>query len=88
MINGKRIALVMPAYDAEETLAATVRELTDLVDTRIPVDDRSSDGTLELARSLGLEIPRDQCRSVSITASASTWCSRRRALVQEQGPRC
>jgi len=28
MINGKRIAVVMPAYNAEKTLENTVRELT------------------------------------------------------------
>jgi glycosyltransferase involved in cell wall biosynthesis len=33
MINGKRIAVVMPAYNAEEMLAPTLRELTELVDT-------------------------------------------------------
>lgn len=46
----------MPAYNAEKTLEATVRELADLVDIRILVDDHSSDGTVELARRLGLKI--------------------------------
>ena len=40
MINGKRIAVVFPAYNAEKTLEATVRELPDLVDIRILVDDQ------------------------------------------------
>src|SRR5208282_5371917 len=39
MINGKRIAVVLPAYNAEKTMEATVRELPDLVDIRILVDD-------------------------------------------------
>src|ERR1700681_4686219 len=56
MINGKRIAVVMPAYNAEKTLAATVGELPDLVDIRILVDDQSSDRTVELARRLGLQV--------------------------------
>src|SRR3989442_1658916 len=43
MINGKRVAVVMPAYNAEKTLEATVHELPDLVDIRILVDDHSSD---------------------------------------------
>jgi glycosyltransferase involved in cell wall biosynthesis len=50
MINGKRIAVVMPAYNAEKTLLATLNELPDIVDIRILVDDRSSDRTVELAR--------------------------------------
>src|SRR5271154_2427862 len=54
MINAKRIAVVMPAYNAEKTLQITVGELPALVDIRILVDDNSSDRTVELARSLGL----------------------------------
>src|SRR5271168_4062625 len=55
MINGKRIAVVLPAYNAEKTLEATVRELPDLVDIRILVDDHSSDRTVEVAHRLGLQ---------------------------------
>jgi glycosyltransferase involved in cell wall biosynthesis len=54
MINGKRIAVVLPAYNAEKTLEATVRELPELVDTTILVDDHSSDHTTEIAKRLGL----------------------------------
>lgn len=54
MINGKRIVVVLPAYNAAKTLEATVRELPDTVDAIILVDDHSSDKTVELARSLGL----------------------------------
>jgi glycosyltransferase involved in cell wall biosynthesis len=54
MINGKRIAVVLPAYNAEKTLEATVRDLPDLVDIRILVDDHSTDQTVEVARRLGL----------------------------------
>ncbi len=54
MINGKRIAVAMPAYNAEKTLEVTVNELPELVDIRILVDDSSSDRTVELARGLGL----------------------------------
>jgi glycosyltransferase involved in cell wall biosynthesis len=56
MINGKRIAVALPAYNAEKTLAATVAELPDLVDLRILVDDHSSDGTVEIAEQLGLQV--------------------------------
>lgn len=55
MINGKKIAVVMPAYNAEKTLEQTVRELTDLVDIKILVDDSSRDNTAELSRSLGVQ---------------------------------
>ena len=55
MINGKRIAVVMPAYNAEKTLERTVRELTDIVDIRILVDDSSKDQTAALSRRLGIQ---------------------------------
>ncbi len=55
MINGKHIAVVLPAYNAEKTLEATVRDLPDLVDIRILVDDHSSDRTVEVAHRLGLQ---------------------------------
>jgi glycosyltransferase involved in cell wall biosynthesis len=54
MINGKRIAVVMPAYNAEKTLEMTVRDLSDLVDIKILVDDSSKDRTATLSRQLGL----------------------------------
>ena len=55
MINGKRITVVLPAYNAEKTLEATVRELPEIVDACILVDDHSSDRTVEIARRLGLQ---------------------------------
>jgi len=55
MINNKRIAVVLPAYNAAKTLEATVRELPDLVDIRILVDDHSSDDTVKVAEALGLK---------------------------------
>jgi len=56
MLNGKRIAVVLPAYNAEKTLEATVRELPEMVDIRILVDDHSKDGTVALAERLGLQV--------------------------------
>lgn len=54
MINGKRVVVVMPAYNAARTLEKTVRELPDIVDTTIVVDDQSADHTVQIARALGL----------------------------------
>lgn len=56
MIEGKRIAVVMPAYNAEKTLEATVKGLPDAIDLRILVDDSSTDRTAALAESLGLRV--------------------------------
>jgi glycosyltransferase involved in cell wall biosynthesis len=55
MINGKRIGVVMPAYNAEHTLRQTVAEVDrTIADDLILVDDVSSDGTVALAKKLGL----------------------------------
>ena len=57
MLNGKHIAVVLPAYNAEVTLKRTVDELDrDIVDTILLVDDASTDNTIDLAKSLGLEV--------------------------------
>lgn len=55
MIHGKRVAVVLPAYNAEKTLRQTVAEIDhDVVDDIILVDDASSDRTVAVARELGL----------------------------------
>ena len=55
MIHGKRIVVVLPAYNAERTLEQTVAEIPlDYVDEVVLVDDGSSDHTVELARRLRL----------------------------------
>jgi glycosyltransferase involved in cell wall biosynthesis len=56
MLNGKKIAVVLPAYNAQKTLRATVAEIPDCVDLRILVDDNSKDQTVSLARALGLDV--------------------------------
>jgi len=56
MVNGKCVVVVMPAYNAAKTLEKTVRELPDIVDIKILVDDHSSDETVRIAQELGLQI--------------------------------
>ena len=55
MINSKKIVVVMPAYNASETLEKTYNEIPfPLVDEVILVDDHGSDNTYEIAKSLGV----------------------------------
>lgn len=56
MILGKKLTIVLPAYNAGKTLEKTYREIPfDIVDEVILVDDCSRDNTLEIARNLGIK---------------------------------
>jgi glycosyltransferase involved in cell wall biosynthesis len=55
MLNGLKVAVIMPAYNAAATLKKTYANLPkELVDDVILTDDFSSDETVELSRSLGI----------------------------------
>jgi glycosyltransferase involved in cell wall biosynthesis len=54
MLNDRLVAVVMPAFNAEKTLERTVRELPDIVDAKLVVDDCSSDQTVRVGRKLGV----------------------------------
>lgn len=55
MIHGKKIVVVMPAYNAEKTLEQTYSEIPmDIVDEVILTDDCSRDSTVQKARELGI----------------------------------
>ncbi len=56
MLNGKFIVVVMPAYNAEETLEKTYSEIPfEIVDDVILVDDASHDRTAEIALRNGIK---------------------------------
>ncbi len=55
MINGKKVVVVLPAYNAARTLEMTYREIPfEFVDDVVLVDDASRDDTAEVARRLGI----------------------------------
>lgn len=55
MIDGKKVVVIMPAYNAAKTLEKTYNEIPfDIVDEVVLTDDRSSDDTVEVARRLGI----------------------------------
>ncbi len=57
MVKGKKIVVVLPAYNAAKTLEKTYSEIPfDIVDEVILVDDGSSDDTVLMAKKLGIEI--------------------------------
>jgi glycosyltransferase involved in cell wall biosynthesis len=52
-----KVVVVMPAYNAENTLEKTVNDIPEgVVDEIILVDDASKDNTVEIARNLGLTV--------------------------------
>ena len=56
MVHGKKLVVVMPAYNAGKTLRATFEELPhEYVDEVILVDDGSRDDTSAIARALGIK---------------------------------
>jgi glycosyltransferase involved in cell wall biosynthesis len=55
MINGRKVIIVMPAYNAERTLRQTYDEIPqDVVDEVLLVDDASQDHTVRVAEELGI----------------------------------
>lgn len=55
MILGKKLVIVLPAYNAAKTIEKTYNEIPfDIVDEVVLVDDKSSDETVKLAEQLGI----------------------------------
>lgn len=59
MLNNRKVAVVLPAYNAAKTLERTVAEIPrDIVDDVILTDDASRDNTSEVGQHLGLHVIR------------------------------
>lgn len=56
MLNGKKIIVVLPAYNAEQTLETTYSEIPlDIVDVVVLVDDASTDQTVLVGKRIGIK---------------------------------
>jgi len=53
MLEGKAVAVVVPAHDEEALIGPTLGGIPAFVDTIVVVDDGSADATAERARTFG-----------------------------------
>ncbi len=51
MVEGKRVAVVVPAHDEEQLIGRTLAEIPAFVDRIYVIDDKSGDSTVERARA-------------------------------------
>jgi len=88
MLEGKRVAVVVPAYDEARLVGETLAGIPDFVDRIYVVDDASRDGTGEQARARGdsrVEVIRHE-RNRGVGAAIAT--GYRRALEEEVDVTC
>jgi len=56
MYNGKKVVVVLPAYNAALTMGKTISEIPmNIVDDLVLVDDNSTDNSIEVAQKLGIK---------------------------------
>ena len=56
MMKGKKVVVVLPAYNAAQTLEKTYKEIPfDVVDDVVLVDDASKDKTVDIGKQLGIK---------------------------------
>jgi glycosyltransferase involved in cell wall biosynthesis len=58
LVEGKRVAVVIPAHEEQALLTTTLAGIPDLVDRILVVDDASGDGTVARAREAAVADPR------------------------------
>lgn len=63
-----KVSVVIPAYNEKEGLEPTIKEMPDIVDEIIVVDDGSSDGTYEIAKKLGVEVCQHEINRGKVAA--------------------
>ncbi|MFY0651989.1 MAG: glycosyltransferase family 2 protein [Cyclobacteriaceae bacterium] len=77
MINGKKVIVVMPAYNAKTTLKSTLDEIPrNIVDEIILTDDHSTDGTAELAKRLKIKHVLEHKKNLGYGANQKTCYNR------------
>lgn len=63
-----KVSVVIPAYNEKEGLEPTIKEMPDIVDEIIVVDDGSSDGTYKIAKKLGVVVCQHEINMGKVAA--------------------
>ncbi len=88
MLEGKRVAVVVPAFDEERLVGETVRGIPEFVDRILVVDDASRDGTIDAAGAVGdprVQVLRHE-HNAGVGAAIAT--GYRRALEEDTDVTC
>ena len=83
MLEGKRVAVVVPAYDEESLVVETLRGIPDLVDRVYVVDDASRDATARQARDAGYDRVEVLGHERNLGVGAAIVTGYRKALEEE-----
>jgi glycosyltransferase involved in cell wall biosynthesis len=77
MVNGNKVIVIMPAYNAKSTLKSTLDEISvDVVDEIVLTDDHSMDGTAELAKRLNINHVLEHKKNLGYGANQKTCYTR------------
>ena len=83
MLKGKRISVVIPAYNEENRLPGVLKRIPEFVDEVIVVDDGSSDGTYDVAKAFSEKDPR--VKAVKLEKNCGKGCAMREGVRQSTG---
>jgi glycosyltransferase involved in cell wall biosynthesis len=88
MLEGKRVAVVVPAFDEERLVGETIRGIPEFVDRILVVDDASRDGTIDVVEAVGdprVDVLRHE-HNAGVGAAIAT--GYRRALEEDTDVTC
>ncbi|AEK72160.1 Dolichol-phosphate mannosyltransferase [Thermococcus sp. 4557] len=83
MLDGKRVSVVIPAYNEEKRLPSVLDRMPDFIDEVVVVDDGSSDGTYNVARAFSEKDPR--IKAIRLERNCGKGCAMRRGVEEASG---
>jgi glycosyltransferase involved in cell wall biosynthesis len=88
MLEGKTVAVVVPAHDEQELIAATVQGIPGFVDRIFVVDDASDDATADIAHACGAMVLKVAHRHIAATRNAGAALAQGERLVFVDADTC